>query len=436
MSDPQGNVLVHTGLDANGCVIKRADGSVLPAVSPFYSDPSVFLQSWLFLPWPGDNTKLAAIRRQPDLTASAYQSSRFLVGCIDLTAGGGLGAITAPPAILQDSMAPKLTAVPHANGQDYWILGHKHSSDTFHAYHLRPNGVDTIPVVSHAGAVLPGSAGGFTDNPMIHGPLVANYVGDKLVCVSYSNLPAIADTSIVELFYFDNATGVVSLMSALSSDRTFFGCGGAEFSPDGSKLYVAEVPDGFTLQTRLVQYDLSNPEAGAILNTETILNESMGSLDLSNSVVVAAAPDGRIYIGKGWGAVYLGMIEHPDSAGTACGLVPQGLFLPNNSAGELSLPNFCKRYHDSEMSVSVSEVSSPETSLPLWPVPAGALLNVSVPASGRLAVLDILGREVAWQRAGVQGNVDLEVGGLAAGTYLLRFVPTHGTILTGTFLKE
>ncbi len=436
LSDPLGNLIAYVGVGGTGVVLRCADGSVMPSSPAFLDYVQAGTQSSLFLPWPNDTTKLAIFLRYTEITDPPYGHSHLSVASVDMSANGGLGAVLSPPMHLGDSMAHKLTAVPHANGQDYWVLVQKAASDVFLSYRLSPNGIDTVPVISHAGSVLPESVGGFPVNPMIHGNLVANYAGDALVSVSFSANPAWPDTSITELFHFNDTTGVVTFWAALDSNRTFMGEGGAEFSPDGSKLYVAEMPY-LTNTVQLVQYDLSDPKPSEIRNSATILEESLGSPDLLlTAVPIAGAPDGRIYIGKGAGAQYLAVVEHPDSAGFACGLQANGLFLPNANAGFIAMPNFCKRYHDSEMTVGVMEVAAPEASLQLWPVPAGDVLNVAVPESGRLAVLDMLGREVAWQRAGVQGNLGLEVRSLASGTYLLRFASDNGTVLTGRFLKE
>jgi hypothetical protein len=428
--------LAYVSRAGSNAVLRGADGSVLPAPVSYYDYTSTSrTQVWLLLPWPGDITRLAAIRRQFDLLLQDNDWTSLAVAPIDLTANGGLGAVTAPPVVLDDSLAHKLTAVPHANGEDYWIICQQRASDAFIVYRLGPSGVDPVPVISHVGAVLPESVGGFPLNPMIHGNLVANYAGDALASVSFSASPAWPDTSITELFHFDDATGEVTFWMSLPSDRSFMGEGGAEFSPDGTKLYVAEVPYIPTSNVRLVQYDLTDPAPMAVLGSETLIQETLGPPDvIITAMPIAAAPDGRIYIGKG-PSQYLAVIEHPDSAGLACGLQSNGLFLSSADSWNF-VPNTCKRYHDSEMTVGVKEVPKASGAWQVWPVPAEEVLNVSVPERGRLAVLDMLGREVAWQRADVQGTLGLEVAGLAPGTYLLRFASDHGVVLTGTFLKE
>ncbi len=440
LSNTQGQLLLYTGDTMSPLgpvtVLKRANGIVIPAPSPFYAGYLQTTQSWLLLPWPGDTTKVATVRRQFDQNSTDRDLTWLMLGCVDLTGNGGNGAITAPPVVLDDSMAHKLTAVPHANGEDYWILSHQIASDAFYAYQLSAGGVDPVPVISHAGSALPQSVGGFPYYPMIHGSLVASYAGDALVCVSFSANPAWPDTSITELFHFDNATGEVTFWAALDPHRSFMGEGGAEFSPDGSKLYVAEVP--YTTNTlRLVQYDLSDPTPSAILNSEVVIQETVGQAsNLITGVPIAAGPDGRVYLGKGPGAQFLALIEHPDSAGMACGPQPNGLFLPNPAAGFFTMPNFCKRYHDSEMTVGQAEPTEAAPGLTLWPVPAGEALQVLVPGAGRLEVLDMLGRPVHVSSAARQGMVELDLGPLGQGTYVLRYHDRAGAVLSRPFVKE
>ena len=429
LSNPQGDLLAFFGND-----LRCSDGSLMPVPSSFTNTLQAFTQCGLILPWPGDPTKLAAFQ---GYTVAGQQASMcsLMVGCVDLTSNGGLGAITSAPTYLDDSLARKLTAVPHTNGQDYWILTQRAASNAFLAYRFRPNGVDPNPVVSYAGAILPDGVGGVAGNYMTHGNLVANYAGDALVSVSFCDLQPVPDTSITELFHFNNATGAVTYWASLASDRSFMGEGGAEFSPDGTKLYVAEFPWPST-SMNLIQYDLTSPLGAAIQNTETFIGDIPASGILHSAVPIAGAPDGRIYIGMGELPQYLAVIEHPDSLGLACGLQPNGVYLSGPPQGFIAMPNFCKRYHDSEMTVGQSEVPALKFALNAWPVPTAELLNVDVPEAGQLAVLDIFGRDVLRQRVSVRGTYALPMTGMAPGTYAVRLFNEKGMIRSFRIVKE
>lgn len=438
LSDPSGNLLLYSGADANIFCLRCADGSLMPVPGSFCNIPDEGALSFLMLPWPGDLTKVAAIRRvqTPGLP---YGYQRIMVGCVDLTVNNGLGAIVLPPVFMTDSLNDKLTAVPHANGQSYWIIGQKRASNAFYAYQLRPTGVDTLPVVSHAGAVLPDTVAGIY-NPMAYGSLTASYDGTKLASLSYSINPWLMDTSVTEVFNFDAATGQVSLLVSLRSNLNYTGAAGIEFSPDGSKLYVVDMSHLNGFDQTIWQYDLTVPDPGTILGSEYLLSHALRLPSLTNPYpLMAAGPDGRIYLphgsNGGWGPLWYAAIQEPNLPGSACDLDSNAIFLQAGQ-GAITLPNFCKRYHDSELSVGMREGPVANASLKAWPVPTSDILNVTLPEAGRLAVLDMLGRELQAQQVFGKGPHAISIEGLLSGTYALRFTSEHGGLLTQIFVKD
>lgn len=438
LSDPSGNLLLYSGADANIFCLRCADGSLMPVPGSFCNIPDEGALSFLMLPWPGDLTKVAAIRRvqTPGLP---YGYQRIMVGCVDLTLNNGLGSMPLPPVFMTDSLNDKLTAVPHANGLSYWIIGQKRRSNAFHAYQLRPTGVDTVPVVSYAGAVLPDTVGGIY-NPMQLGSLTASYDGTKLASQSYSGNPWLMDTSITEVFNFDAATGQVTLMVSLRSNLNYTGAAGIEFSPDGSKLYVVDMSHLNGFDQTIWQYDLTVPDPSTILGSEYLLSHALRLPSLTNPYpLMAAGPDGRIYLphgsNGGWGPLWYGAIQEPNLPGSACDLDSNAIFLQAGQ-GAINVPNFCKRYHDSELSVGVREGLGANASLQAWPVPASDLLNVTLPEAGRLTVLDMLGRELLWQQVPGSGSHAVPIGELAPGTYVLRFTNERGVSLTRGFVRD
>ncbi|HRF80471.1 MAG TPA: hypothetical protein PL070_10340, partial [Flavobacteriales bacterium] len=81
---------------------------------------------------------------------------------------------------------------------------------------------------------------------------------------------------------------------------------------------------------------------------------------------IASAPDGRIYMI--WdGENSLAVINEPNASGEACNFVVGQVQLPDTLA--TSLPNQCKRYHDSELPLGVPAVQHTREQLAVWPVP-------------------------------------------------------------------
>jgi hypothetical protein len=70
---------------------------------------------------------------------------------IDVTRQGGTGEVIEKNVLVHKPTSEKLTAYPHRNGRDTWILSHPWNTASFYAYLLTPNGLSLSPVVSQAG---------------------------------------------------------------------------------------------------------------------------------------------------------------------------------------------------------------------------------------------------------------------------------------------
>ena len=106
----------------------------------------------------------------------------------------------------------------------------------------------------------------------------------------------------------------------------YYGCYGIEFSPDGSKLYAASAAMGSVNPGdigRVFQFDLKSHEPENILASAVLLNvpdfaSYFGSLQLG--------PNGKIYVVR-LSQLYLGVIQNPNAAGTACQYKKEGVNL-------------------------------------------------------------------------------------------------------------
>jgi hypothetical protein len=157
---------------------------------------------------------------------------------VDMSLDGGLGDVvdSVKHQLITDSTDEKITATPHANGIDYWLVLRKSNSNKYHAYLVTENGIVTNPVVSTIGI------GTSTFYSEAEGNMRFNHAGNM-----FANL----GTTYVEIMDFDNQSGFVSNNRIIN---LVFAGAGLEFSPDDSKLYVG----GPT------QLDLSDPTQSAI----------------------------------------------------------------------------------------------------------------------------------------------------------------------------
>ena len=210
-------------------------------------------QTTLFCPWPGDGDRIAGFARRSSYN---YEETRLMSYTFQRSGQTGAWELEAGSEIeLSDTTMRVLTAVAHANGTDYWIISHGHRGDTFMAYRLSAQGVDTTPVISHAGPPLPVMNSLY--NPFKReGSLVAAHDGTQLALSHISPNPTWDLVS--DLFHFDANTGAVSYYSSLPvfTDADFHG---ADFSPDGTKLYQMQGKDFMMLkQKNLLEQPQSN----------------------------------------------------------------------------------------------------------------------------------------------------------------------------------
>ena len=238
---------------------------------------------------------------------------------VDLSLAGGYGDVSSANNVLTTAnITEHVTATRHANGTDVWIVAHEYPSNTFLTYLLTSSGIDPTPVVSNVGpAFVPCNS-----NVNARGELKFTIDGTRLAIAGggTGNEP---NTDLLAVFDFDANTGIVSDPLVLPPLRGDFA---VSFSPDGTKLYGAtwKALNFSSLDTNYVyQYDLSSGDSTIIANSLTVLwsssvSEAYGSLQLG--------PDGRIYSARN-ASGYLGVINDPDQAGTACDYVHNGFYL-------------------------------------------------------------------------------------------------------------
>ncbi|MBT8327628.1 MAG: lactonase family protein, partial [Bacteroidia bacterium] len=227
---------------------------------------------------------------------------------VDLSQDNGKGAVTSQKNVLVvQPTCEKVTSIRHSNGRDYWIITHLYNSNSFNSYLLTSSGLDTNAVVSSLGMTITG----FSKRTI--GYLRPSRNGKRIAAAHN-----FSDT--LELYNFDNGTGVLSSLVSLSY---FAGYGpyGVAFSPSGEILYVATESTGGVLY----QYDLSSNIQDTIINSRTTLNVG-ASASPGITGALQLAPDNKIYVAR-WYKSTLGVIENPDSLGAACTYNPNGFYL-------------------------------------------------------------------------------------------------------------
>ena len=330
-----------------------------------------------------------------------------------------------------------ITAVQHGNGRDWWVIYKQNMSDTFRIYsivedtlqgpffqtlgHSIGNGIEWSPLYN---------ADKFTD-------LQFNKNGTKLGMITGNGLIQVCD--------FDRCTGILSnavRVDSLEPDTTIAPVGSIysalslQFAPRNNILYVVR-----SWNDTLYQYDLDNPNP---LSTkymvysvpfDTILNQMVAPLG-----AITLGPDGKIYTAYG-GAMcynptlpapydlgwYLGIINNPDSLGSACNFNPYGLYIGTNCnrQGLINYINYdlgplVNSPCDTLTTTGLSEnPAKPKISLAPNPAQTEATLTWSGMQEGTFVLRDMLGRAVLSEVLNTpSGSTRLDLSTLPKGIHL------------------
>jgi len=311
LSDSDGNLLFYS----DGATIWDRTHTIMPN-GTLLNSSSTCTQSALFVPYPGSDS-LYYLFTPPDFVAP-----NFCYSIVDMSLNGGYGDIIDKNTVLFSPSAEKVTAVHNANGTDAWVIGHSFDNADFYVYSITTSGINPTPVISTAGTVQTG----FLDKI---GTMKASPCGDKIALVVF-------DAAYVELFDFDNTTGVVSNAIHLGNFTAgnAWGLYGLEFSPDGSRLYVTQEQPAV-----LVQYDLLAGSAAAIIaSADTVAQLSSSELfgTLQNG------PDGKTYIVR-LSKQFLACINDPNTLGAGCNFVDNAVSLGSGYCNH-GLPNFMSSF--------------------------------------------------------------------------------------------
>lgn len=341
---------------------------------------------------------------------------------------------------LAQGLAGRLTAIPHANGRDYWLLTHQYNSDAFLIYPLTPQGIGKADTV-HIGSVIDGQA--------VSGFLKASPDGRKLAASCATTQPHAFD-----LFDFEAATGQLSHYLNLGNLRWQWG---VSFSPDNTKLYVTtrnEVnPGESTLEVEYIrQYDLSSADPVTILASgKSIIYQnpstnfpptSQGKRQGFYAASLQLGPDGKLYSVADYSNPvdgdpctscerHLLVINRPNALGFSCDVQLQTAEFGQGRVGDSNdLPNFMQQYFNglTPVDCGFDEDDACTAGNVLWfPNPVQDQVQLLITdlcfKPYQLRLLNVVGQVLGTYQVNTAQSQVLQVGHLAAGHYFaeLRF---------------
>ena len=416
--DKDGNLLYYS----NGCHIAGSDNKIIENgsdinygewITIFRNDTCEFYpttQDILFLDDPGSPDGHYLVHKPIEIGEPRYKSLRY--SYIERTLGNDNGAVTIKGEHILDGIKflySYLTAVPHANGEDWWLI-QVDDQELIHSILLddsgfRPVNEEKIPVDFGRNSSASGKPKFSPD-----GSMYAFYN-------PYDDL---------HLYDFDRETGAFSnrryLLIEDFPDEIARGSA-VEWSPDSRFIYI-------TIQDQLWQVD----------TWETELEDGLELIDTWNGggdpfpnqfFLMNLAPDCKIYMCGFSSASTYHVINNPNAKGQDCDFVQQGIRLPHVSASA-TMPNFPRYRVDEEdkCDPTITSIFGEDIywrkDLVTYPNPVVDQLTIELPdgEKGRLYVFDTAG-QLLWQSKETYtgSEVQLDMSGYATGTYSVEFVP-------------
>jgi hypothetical protein len=377
-------------------------------------------QSSLILPMPGSDSlyylfhKRIIYQEEPVFDVI---TDRILYSVVDMSANQGLGRVLEKNIALfeEPTVYGQLTAVKHANGEDWWIVNALDQSDEYVFFLFDSSGsyFSHTQVIGNISSSSGSSGGQANFSP--DGRYYARYSADGLF-----------------LMEFDRQAGVLSAFQHIPIPDVN-ALGGVAFSPNSELCYVSAFDT-------IMQFDLVAPDIEASGTVVAVYdgNQELFATTFGNALL---APDCKIYINTFANVKTLHIIHQPNERGTACFVEQHALDLP--FWHDTALPNF-PNYRLGPLipgeappppcETVVSTPTLPPQAGPgfsLYPNPASGLTTVqfSTPLSSRASVTlySLQGQPVLQQTAGEGAqHILLETAALPGGTYFCRVTGDDG----------
>ena len=391
-------------------------------------------QGALIVPLPGNPSiyfLFSLIEPDPRITNSKPPGV-LTYSRIDMRLDQGKGDVISDDknTVLADGLVGRLTAVPHTNGRDYWLITHQSGNNNFLVYPITNSGIgraDTMGIGS-----------------VIHdkfGYLKASPDGRRLACSSRGT-----SANPFDLFEFNASNGLIFNYRNLGSFRVGYG---VSFSPDNTKLYISTMAaaaenDMVTYPELIRQYDLNAGNLADVIasgksivyqNPFTNIDQQKDKYTDFYAPSLQIGPDGRIYCSsnanarlcKDCGYRFM-VINNPNEAGFASNVKVQVMNLsPGLIANASDLPNFMQHYFNGlQPHNSSTEGNEPcqGSEVTLAPNPAHHYIDLEVSnicsMQYDLKLTNISGQALYTHLAQQPGSQRINISYLSAGIYFLE----------------
>ncbi len=370
-------------------------------------------QDIMILPDPNNERGYYILHRRTILEGNRYKDFNYTYVMMD--ENNGFGDVIEKNVTIDSTknyFYRYLTAISHSNGVDWWIIQLLDEENKFQTYKLTRDGFEDegtrdIPIEFGINSSGSGTANFSPD-------------GSKYAFFNaYDNLL---------LYDFDRVTGELTDLKQLQikdidpNDILF---SSVEWSSNSRFLYIAATDSLWQVDTH-----------------ETNLEDGLELIDVWNGaqdpfattfVLMALAPDCKIYMCSGSSTNTYHVINEPNKKGKDCDFIQQGIRLPFVSA-TATLPNFPRFRVDDDKKCDpgitsvFGDIVHYKRDLDVYPNPFVDRVTIVLPENikGQVVVFDMQG-QIVWQhRQGTyKDQVQLDLSHLPIGTYSLEFLPEN-----------
>lgn len=364
---------------------------------------------------------------------------------VDMSLENGSGNIVEEKSnlLLKEGVTEKLTAIPHSNGTDYWVLTHDWGTNAFNAMLLTGDHVDNT-VVTNIGSIHGANANVVDPFEELSGSMIASPNGKKIACaVSLGKRP-------FDLFDFDASSGMLSNYINLGQRE---GQHGVSFSPDNTKLYVTsdgQDPTDPSKRSIIVQYNLSAGSSENIVSSGKSIIVGNPNTNIPPSGVfdgfgyskkgMALGPDGRLYVSGNDSMEevtdphVMVIIENPNGEGYSCNVNYYTFDFKDSRIG-IGLPNFMQSYFNNIPPIGECEDLA---NLSVYPNPSSGKYKLKTTdgcsTSYHAELFNSLGQSMM-NLAEVNSETEFDLTRLPDGIYLLIFTNYRNSKATQRLIK-
>ena len=327
-------------MSTNGVVVWNREGHIMPNGRDIGSGCPSSTQSALIVPHPGNANRYYVF--STDCKENQFQGGlRYSI--IDISLDNGMGDVVEKNILLAPRVSEKVAAVFHPDGHNLWVVTHGIENNTFMAFLITDEGLQTTPILSATGQVHAGGRGYLKFSPD----------GKRLAAASF--MEGYADGIDTELFTFDGITGRVVSDFVLPNSVAY----SLSFSPSSKLLYTscAWTCGG---NTTIIQYNL---EAGSV---QKIADQRYVVPVPNVSGALQLGVDGLLYytwldnvkiIVDGQpvsttSTAYLGVFTNPNGLGSASGSILKYIAYPCGIEPLYGLPNFIESYFQTPVPIA------------------------------------------------------------------------------------